>query len=99
MLDTLNVWRWWWRDVLAHAAGLEPRAGAVPDGLAADAALCSARRRRARAPGHSARPQHLLENTNPQLALEVLMLDLPALPALDHDANGEEARLTAAPPA
>ena len=31
---------------------------------------------------------HLMANTNPQLALEVLMLDLPVLPA----PSGEEAR-------
>ena len=99
VLDTLDVWRWWWRDVLAHAAGLEPRAGAVPDGLAAHAALCSARDAALALRATQRARQHLLENTNPQLALEVLMLDLPALPALDHDANGEEARLTAAPPA
>ena len=37
--------------------------------------------------------QRLIENTNPQLAIEVLMLDLPHVAGAEH---GEEARAAAA---
>ena len=105
VLDTLDVWRWWWRDALARAAGLDveaqpidghasPVEAAMPQLSAAQAALALRATQRAR--------QHLLENTNPQLALEVLMLDLPQLdlpqPANDESVtNREEARWAAAP--
>ena len=147
VLDTLDVWRWWWRDALARAAGLDveappletppletqpletqppethaletPQPEARPldavAGAAADAAatdpqqqqphqlppLSTAQAALALRATQRAR-QHLLENTNPQLALEVLMLDLPQLdlpqPQSDDAAtNREEARRAAAP--
>jgi hypothetical protein len=42
--------------------------------------------------------EHLLDNTNPQLALEVMMLDLPLLPAREQaagDGRREEDRSSA----
>jgi DNA polymerase-3 subunit delta' len=95
VLETLDVWRWWWRDALARSAGLDvgepdPDAGAEPPACStAEAATALRATQRAR--------QHLLENTNPQLALEVLMLDLPQLASPDTVPNGEEARAAAAP--
>ena len=108
VLDTLDVWRWWWRDALARAAGLdveaqplddaplddEAAAAPGPQPSTAQAALALRATQRAR--------QHLLENTNPQLALEVLMLDLPRLDRAqplsdDSVTNREEARSAAAP--
>lgn len=75
VLATLDLWGEWWRDALLSAAGLGDDAGTVQDGSnkprwsAADAVLALQAVRRAR--------EHLLANVNPQLALEVMMLDLP----------------------
>ena len=99
VLDTLDVWRWWWRDILAASAGLPYSAAAAgdhpPDGVDCsprDAVHALRATQRAR--------QHLIENTNPQLVLEVLMLDLPRLePPVNPGPNREEARTAAAPPA
>ena len=91
VLGTLDVWRWRWHDALARAAGV---AAAEPDEVAplppvavtaAAEALRATQRTR----------QRLIENTNPQLAIEVLMLDLPVVAAASGD-NGEEARAAAA---
>ena len=98
VLDALDVWALWWRDALASAAGAAPP---PPAGGGADvpppacspreaaAALAAVRRTRGR----------LLENTHPQLALEVLMLDLPVLPSDEPETSREEDRTLAAPPA
>lgn len=91
VLGTLDVWRWRWHDALASAAGVggEPPDDvaplpAVPVAAAAEALRATQRTR-----------QRLIENTNPQLAIEVLMLDLPRVPASAADYR-EEARTAAA---
>jgi hypothetical protein len=76
----LELWRSWWRDVLLAAAGQEGLAAegerldtlrsqasqyGVPGALRALAALGAGRR-------------HLEEHASPTLALEVMLLDLPA---------------------
>ena len=95
VLGTLDVWRWRWHEALARAAGLEveepdDEAARLPALAVADAAAALRATQRAR--------QHLVENTNPQLVIEVLMLDLPQLAgAPEHNGhNGEEARAAAA---
>ena len=130
MLDTLDVWRWWWRDALARAAGLDVEAPPLEtqpletqpleaepletqplddDGAQAAPAAPEPRQQPQHLPRLSIAQaalalratqrarQHLLENTNPQLALEVLMLDLPQLAGDDAATNREEARPAAAP--
>jgi DNA polymerase-3 subunit delta' len=79
-LATLDLWREWWRDELLAAVGAldTTGAGVTGDGghertaarFSADEALTAVRAvQQARA--------HLLQNTNAQLAIEVMMLDLP----------------------
>jgi DNA polymerase-3 subunit delta' len=76
VLETIDAWRWWWRDRLLEAAAAPgPTRCSAPDAVRALQACTRAR-------------EHLLANTYPQLALEVMMLDLPVLAAQD----GEEAR-------
>ncbi|RLT35852.1 MAG: AAA family ATPase [Chloroflexi bacterium] len=84
VLETLEVWRGWWRARLVEA-GCTPDLAqcSAPDALRALRAVTRAR-------------THLLENTYPQLALEVMMLDLPVLAA---DGIREEAREPAVSPA
>lgn len=78
VLETLDVWRWFWRDRLLEAVhGTGDGRCSAADALRALRAVTRAR-------------VHLLENTYPQLALEVMMLDLPVLPV-----DGEEARTRA----
>ncbi len=97
VLATLDVWRRWWRDVLLAAAGLDRVTDDGADEAAAaetqeEATLCSpAQALRALQATQRAR-EHMIENTNPQLALEVMMLDLPLLPAAVAEPEGEEAR-------
>ena len=94
VLATLDIWRGSWRDSL-HAAARMDAAG-DSDALDGSAIACS--------PGDALRAlraaqrarDHLLENTNAQLALEVMMLDLPLLSG---EVDGEEARTAAAPQA
>ncbi len=76
VLETLDCWRWWWRDRL-HEAAHTPGATrcSAPEAVRALRAVARTR-------------EHLLANTYPQLALEVMMLDLPVLAAR----AGEEAR-------
>ncbi len=98
VLGTLDVWRWRWSEALAVAAGAASANGGEPLAAASAAEAASALRATQRA------RRRLLENTNPQLALEVLMLDLPelagrapALAARNGERNGEEARAAVAP--
>lgn len=85
VLEALDSWRAWWHSVLLTASDVEaPLADAR-----ADAAVCT--------PGDALRAleatqrarAHLLANTNAQLALEVLLLDLPVLPPDDTANTGE----------
>ena len=75
VIATIDLWGEWWRDALIRAAGLGEDAESVQDGRetprwsAADAVRALRAVRRAR--------EHLLANVNPQLAIEVMMLDLP----------------------
>ena len=92
VLATLDIWRSWWRDVLLVASDVD--ATSSPGEVRDEAARCSPRQAlRALEAAQRAR-EHLLRNTNAQLALEVMMLDLPVLPELE----GEEAREAAAAP-
>jgi len=78
VLQAIDLWRDWWRDVLMASAGAtthvspqvaeEAEAVTPKDALRALRAVQTAR-------------EHLLANTHAQLALEVMMLDLPVLDA------------------
>ncbi|MFN8639342.1 MAG: hypothetical protein U0360_07760 [Dehalococcoidia bacterium] len=71
VLATLDAWRDWWRTELHSAVSARGQSGgarcAPVDAVRALQAVQLAR-------------QHLAENTNPQLALEVMLLDIPRLP-------------------
>jgi DNA polymerase-3 subunit delta' len=83
VLDALDTWRWWWHERLLEASrGGAPLLRCTP--AEAVRALQAVQQTR----------EHLLANTNPQLALEVMMLDLPVLPA---DESREEGRAAPAP--
>ncbi len=72
VITTMDLWADWWRDALLAAAGVSEDVARSSDRLdvsAADAVLALQVIRRTR--------EHLLANVNPQLALEVMMLDLP----------------------
>lgn len=76
VLATVDLWRDWWRDVLLAAVQAEVQ---VSPEAAAEGAVCTpAEATRALRAIQTAR-EHLLTNTNAQLALEVMMLDLPLL--------------------
>jgi len=77
VLATLDLWREWWRGALLASVGLDR-----PGAAAADSPVdCNAEEAlRALRAVQTAR-EHLLANTSAQLALEVMMLDLPTLPA------------------
>ena len=72
VLATIDLWREWWRSALLVGAGVEGARSNIDcnaeDALRALRAVQTAR-------------EHLLANTSAQLALEVMMLDLPMLPA------------------
>ena len=68
VVTTLDLWADWWRNALLSAAGVSGD-GVGLDVSAADAVRALQVIRRTR--------EHLLANVNPQLALEVMMLDLP----------------------
>ena len=91
VLATLDAWRWWWRDRLLEASQAPAE---VVDGTGTGPRCTPAQAVRALQALQITR-EHLLANTNPQLALEVLMLDLPVLPAAGPPR--EEARETPAP--
>jgi hypothetical protein len=72
VITTMDLWADWWRDALLTAAGVAQDDAGFSGGLevsAADAVLALQVIWRTR--------EHLLANVNPQLALEVMMLDLP----------------------
>jgi len=76
VIETLDAWRFWWRDRLHEAANTPgPTRCSAADAVRALQALTRVR-------------EHLMANTYPQLAMEAMMLDLPTLAA----AHGEEAR-------
>jgi DNA polymerase-3 subunit delta' len=80
VLATLDAWRDWWR-VTLHRAALE---GSERRWTPRELVVALRAVQRAR--------EHLLENTNPQLALEVMLLDIPRAPATAHAGPGEENR-------
>ncbi len=93
VLGTLDAWSWWWRDRLLEASRGGP-SEVLPSGVPPSGVRCTpAQAVRALQAVQQAR-EHLLANTNPQLALEVMMLDLPVLPA---GPPREEARDAPAP--
>src|SRR5690606_20279374 len=76
VLTTIDLWRDWWRDVLLVASRLDAHVAAD---VAEVGALCTPDEAvRALQAVQTAR-EHLLVNTNAQLALEVMMLDLPVI--------------------
>ncbi|MDA1011001.1 MAG: DNA polymerase III subunit [Chloroflexi bacterium] len=76
VLQTIDLWRDWWRDVLVASSRAE--ADVSPEAAAEGAVCTPADALRAVRAVETAR-DHLLANTNPQLALEVMMLDLPVI--------------------
>ena len=95
VLETLDVWRERWRDALLAAVEVgdagERAASAALDCSPAQALRGLRATQRAR--------EHLLENTNARLALEVMMLDLPRLPRSEGEGPREERREPATAPA
>ncbi len=92
VLATVDMWAEWWRALLLATTNVEPSAELAGEVAACDAAQAAGGLtvvRRAR--------EHLLANTNPQLALEVMMLDLPQLAAPAGAQDGNEARAAATP--
>lgn len=90
VLGTLDAWSWWWRDRLLEASrGSQsdvpqsgvPQAGVRCTPAQAVRALQAVQQTR----------EHLLANTNPQLALEVMMLDLPVLSVVSPREEAREA--------
>ena len=94
VLATLDIWRAWWREVLLAASGADAPVGAS---MRAEAAHCSPPQALRSLRATQRAREHLLENTNAQLALEVMMLDLPELPG-PAQPQGEEARAAAPSP-
>lgn len=80
VLATIDLWREWWRDALLASAGVTMTVvGPGADGAIAAQPPCDAAEAlRALRAVQTAR-EHLLANTSAQLALEVMMLDLPLL--------------------
>ncbi|MEX1023379.1 MAG: DNA polymerase III subunit [Dehalococcoidia bacterium] len=77
VLQTIDLWRDWWRDVLL--ASSTDASTHLPQAVLDEAAVCTpAEALRALRAVQTAR-EHLLANTHAQLALEVMMLDLPVL--------------------
>ena len=75
VLATLDLWREWWRGALLTSVGIEHHGG---DGATSHIDCNAEEALRALRAVQTAR-EHLLANTNAQLALEVMMLDLPQL--------------------
>jgi DNA polymerase-3 subunit delta' len=80
VLDVLDLWGQWWRDVLLAAGGCHEAITNVDlsDILRAEAAHYDARRVASFLRSLAAARRRLEDNVNPRLALEVLLLDLPA---------------------
>ena len=87
VLATLDIWRASWRDVLLAASDVDaPTAAAAR----AEATQCSPPQALRSLRATQRARDHLLENTNAQLALEVMMLDLPQLPGLPQSQEQQE---------
>jgi DNA polymerase-3 subunit delta' len=80
VLAVLDLWREWWRDVLLLCTGCQDAIINLDlwDILRAEAARYDSTQVVAFLRSLAATKRHLEENVNPRLALEVLMLDLPA---------------------
>lgn len=80
VLEVLDLWGQWWRDVLLAAAGCQEAITNVDlaDILRAEAGRYDARQVASFLRSLAAARRRLEENVNPRLALEVLLLDLPA---------------------
>ncbi|MFA7248653.1 MAG: AAA family ATPase [Dehalococcoidia bacterium] len=90
VLATIDLWREWWRGALLESAGVESSStGAAHTHIECNAADAL----RALRAVQTAR-EHLLANTSAQLALEVMMLNLPTLPR-GAVAGGTEDRIAA----
>ncbi|MEX2099885.1 MAG: DNA polymerase III subunit [Acidimicrobiia bacterium] len=76
VLATVDLWRDWWRDVLLAAVRAEVEVS--PEATEEAGGCTPAQATRALRAVQAAR-EHLLANTNAQLALEVMMLDIPTL--------------------
>jgi len=80
VLEVLDLWGQWWRDVLLGATGCQEAITNVDlaDILRAEAARYDPRQVASFLRSLAAARRRLEENVNPRLALEVLLLDLPA---------------------
>jgi len=80
VLDVLDLWGQWWRDVLLAAAGCQEAVTNVDlaDILRAEAARYDPRQVTSFLRSLAAARRRLEGNVNPRLTLEVLLLDLPA---------------------
>ena len=92
VLQTIDLWREWWRDVLVAAA--DAAADLSPEAKAEATRCTPADALRALRAVQTAR-EHLLANTHAQLALEVMMLDLPVLTGDVPAGRGERETVTA----
>ena len=86
VLDTLDAWAEWWRACLAHAAAHDRSAPTI---------ACTPAQALAALRGLAAAREQLLANVNAQLALDILMLDLPQLPASPAPPREEEPAVAA----
>ncbi len=93
VLETFEVWKRWWRARLFEAAAAQsPQfVQSGQSGQSSERARCSAPDALRALRAITRARVHLLENTSPPLALEVMMLDLPVLAAGDqaHTPEGE----------
>lgn len=90
VLATLDVWSTWWRDVLLVSSGFKSMSTDERvrwSSIEALKALKATERARV----------HLLQNTNPQLVLEIMMLDLPVVSEQVVNLGREEVRQAIAP--
>jgi len=80
VLTVLDLWREWWRDILLLSSGCQDAITNLDLGdiLRAEASRYQATQVITFLRSLAASKRYLEENVNPRLALEVLMLDLPA---------------------
>jgi len=80
VLDVLDLWGQWWRDVLLAAVGCQEATTNVDlaDIVRAEAARYDPRQVASFLRALAAARRRLEENVNPRLTLEVLLLDLPS---------------------